>query len=245
MSEMKKDNNNQQGLSGNLKCIWMTSKLVDYKLCDREFDCENCEFDKVFRNLSTKSGKNLEAYYSNNNDLLENVIKKIEDQIFDEKLIYLKNQIILKNLFGNAYYLGINPTLILLLEDINSFKENAANDIKKEQVIFTLEGNWGKREFISPINFLTLGKISVHPNKINQNQWNYIILFNSEQLNNIQLTKGEWLVQKNNAICFLRNQMNSKPIIGESLMDGGEKVQYLYQYLGHQKYLKLVNEVLR
>ncbi|KPJ86750.1 MAG: hypothetical protein AMS18_15280 [Gemmatimonas sp. SG8_17] len=28
-----------------LPCVWMTAGLVAYKLCDREYDCENCPFD--------------------------------------------------------------------------------------------------------------------------------------------------------------------------------------------------------
>lgn len=31
----------------NIKCIWMASDVVSYKLCDKEFDCENCQFNKV------------------------------------------------------------------------------------------------------------------------------------------------------------------------------------------------------
>ena len=27
-----------------LICIWMKSDVVDYKLCDKEFDCDNCWF---------------------------------------------------------------------------------------------------------------------------------------------------------------------------------------------------------
>jgi glycine cleavage system H lipoate-binding protein len=34
-----------------MKCIWMTAGVVDYKLCDLEFDCENCSFDRAFRAL--------------------------------------------------------------------------------------------------------------------------------------------------------------------------------------------------
>ncbi|MDY0082451.1 MAG: hypothetical protein RBR74_04655, partial [Ignavibacteriaceae bacterium] len=51
-----------------LKCIWMTSGVIDYKLCDNNFDCENCPFDKVIRNLSdekdTKLGGIVNAFNS-------------------------------------------------------------------------------------------------------------------------------------------------------------------------------------
>lgn len=34
---------------GELKCIWMEAGLVAYKLCDREYRCEECPFDEVIR----------------------------------------------------------------------------------------------------------------------------------------------------------------------------------------------------
>jgi glycine cleavage system H lipoate-binding protein len=33
-------------------CIWMKAGLVSYKLCDRNYDCENCAFDIVMRQRS-------------------------------------------------------------------------------------------------------------------------------------------------------------------------------------------------
>jgi hypothetical protein len=27
------------------KCIWMLAGVIDYKLCDREYDCEHCLLD--------------------------------------------------------------------------------------------------------------------------------------------------------------------------------------------------------
>lgn len=35
-----------------LKCIWMTAGIVGYKLCEQEFDCENCAFDRAIRGLT-------------------------------------------------------------------------------------------------------------------------------------------------------------------------------------------------
>jgi hypothetical protein len=32
-----------------LKCVWMLAKVIDYKLCDRSYDCEHCVFDQVIR----------------------------------------------------------------------------------------------------------------------------------------------------------------------------------------------------
>ncbi|MCX8010094.1 MAG: hypothetical protein N3A61_02985, partial [Ignavibacteria bacterium] len=32
-----------------LKCIWMESGFIEYKLCDLNFDCENCPLDKAIK----------------------------------------------------------------------------------------------------------------------------------------------------------------------------------------------------
>ena len=146
-------------------------------------------------------------------------------------------------MFGNAYYLGINPILLYLIECVNSIKEFPGNNIKKDHIIFTLEGNWGKKDFISPINFLIIGKISISPNKFNQNKWHSVIIFDENELSNIQLSKDYWTLEKNNIISILKNQLKNKPGIGKSLMDGGQPVEYLYQYIGKHEFLKILNEV--
>lgn len=30
-----------------IKCVWMDAGVVDYKLCDRSYDCEHCPFDEA------------------------------------------------------------------------------------------------------------------------------------------------------------------------------------------------------
>ena len=239
---MKTNNNNLPGASNEMKCIWMTSQQVAYKLCDKNFDCENCEFDKAFRNHSIKMNEQELEQNLAATDLLENVIKRVEREVYDDKLIYIKNQLVIKKLFGNAYYLGINPVILYLIEQVNSIQEFPKNDIKKDQVIFTLHGNWGKKEFISPINFLIIGKISITPGKFNQNKWHSVILFNDYEVENIRLKEEDWTTEKNNILSYLKNQAKNKPGIGHSLMDGGEPVQYLYQYLGKKEFLNLLNE---
>ena len=32
-----------------MKCVWMLGGVVDYKLCDREYDCDQCPFDGAIR----------------------------------------------------------------------------------------------------------------------------------------------------------------------------------------------------
>jgi hypothetical protein len=235
-----KTKNNFQNVSGELKCIWMESGLVKYKLCDKELDCENCEFDKVFRNLSTKmSDKNNSDVQ--NKDLVERLIKRIENENYDDKVLYLKNQLVLKNLFGNAYYIGINPIVLYLLDDFNHIHDFNNNEIRRDQIIFTLEGKWGIKQFISPINFMIIEKINLSQFKLNQ--WYAVILFNESDFQNFRISQEEWNKEKINTLAILKEFVTSKPSIGKSMMDGGEKIKYLHQYVGNKEYLKLLKLV--
>ncbi|MFQ6091746.1 MAG: glycine cleavage system protein H [bacterium] len=42
-------------LEGELKCIWMTAGVVSYKLCNYQYECERCPFDRVLRGGSNAS----------------------------------------------------------------------------------------------------------------------------------------------------------------------------------------------
>lgn len=34
-------------IEANKPCIWMEAGVIDYKICNKGFDCQNCEFDRV------------------------------------------------------------------------------------------------------------------------------------------------------------------------------------------------------
>jgi len=42
----------QAAAPGLIPCVWMQAGVVDYKLCDRSFDCDHCPFDDAFHRHS-------------------------------------------------------------------------------------------------------------------------------------------------------------------------------------------------
>lgn len=45
----------------NQSCWWMLAGVVDYKLCDRNLDCEHCPFDLSLKGGEAKAGSRLET----------------------------------------------------------------------------------------------------------------------------------------------------------------------------------------
>jgi len=226
-----------------MDCIWMSSGLVKYKLCDRNYDCENCEFDKVMMNFSVKlqEAQGIKSSEPLEMDLLDKVIRRIENETFDEKIIYLKNQLVLKNLFGNAYYLGINPVVHYLLDDFSNLYDYNNNEIKRDQIIFTLEGSWGLKRFVSPIDFMIIEKINFSQFRLNK--WYAIILFSGIDSEEKLFSFEEWKRKKQEALTMLRNYKKERPEIGESMMDGGKELRFIHEYIGKNNYLNLLNKV--
>lgn len=35
--------------SNEKECVWMKAKVVNFKLCDRDYDCTDCFFDKAMK----------------------------------------------------------------------------------------------------------------------------------------------------------------------------------------------------
>ena len=40
-------NSREATVAGVMNCVWMDAGIVDYKLCDRDYDCEHCAFDEA------------------------------------------------------------------------------------------------------------------------------------------------------------------------------------------------------
>ncbi|MCB9247743.1 MAG: hypothetical protein H6613_03995 [Ignavibacteriales bacterium] len=88
-----------------LKCVWMTSGVIDYKLCDNNFDCENCPFDKVIRNLSNEKESQVNGIVNDANT----IFNKLQNIKYDNNIIYLKIILLLRR------YVPIRFILALIL----------------------------------------------------------------------------------------------------------------------------------
>jgi glycine cleavage system H lipoate-binding protein len=45
---------NQTVNPGLIPCVWMQAGVVDYRLCDRDYDCEHCPFDEALHTRSSQ-----------------------------------------------------------------------------------------------------------------------------------------------------------------------------------------------
>jgi hypothetical protein len=230
------------GSPGEFNCIWAASNIIDNKLCEKDFDCEDCALDKILRNLfpdgNAESGKNLILDETN---FLEALSAKLENLTNDSRLIYVKNNLVIKHLFANIYYLGINPVTLSLLDNFKSVKENMRKVyFNKGQLIFSAEGDWGHLNFEAPMNFLLLDKLNWTPEDIINRHWIALIVVNQSEILEAQTSTDEWKTEKAKLVKLLIEFRNNCLLINQSLLSKGNKINYLYQLIGGDEYLKLL-----
>ncbi len=232
---------NKFNIYHDLKCIWMASNIVDYKLCDKDFDCENCSFDKVIRNSSFENDSDGKV----KGNILDDVLEKLQDVNYDEKVIYLKNCLIMKRIFANTFYLGLNPMLKPFLDNISSLKEcDLGKYILKGQPVFQFTGEWGTVTLTSPMNFLMYDRMTSPHEDISKSKWMAIIGAIQPEIDASVIGKSRWNEMLYKTFEIIDDMKLNVPAVGSTMLDGGTKIKYLYQFAGKDKYQSILESML-
>jgi glycine cleavage system H protein len=119
---------------GEQNCIWADAGLVSYKLCDRNFECDECPFDQVMRQKSIPASASVSTAKSTSDvtgakvrvkqDSLLDVIRGIFGGPFSVKppsdRMYSHAHVWLKKTAANNYQVGIDHFAAGLLEGVGS-----------------------------------------------------------------------------------------------------------------------------
>ena len=237
--------NNQDEITGSnyhmLKCIWMASGVIEYKLCDKKFDCENCQFDKVIRNFSSDDKHNASSIPT----IINIVLNKLENIKYDEQIIYLKNNLIARQILPNTYYLGISPLLISYLDNVGMMMEfGAGRSISTGQTVMNFFGEWGTVSLSAPMNFSIYDKVNNPADDPMKSKWFAIIGAIQQEITAGTLDRSEWDVLHEKSITIIEDIKSSYPKVGPTMQDGGNQIKYLYQLVGKEKYLEILKSLL-
>jgi hypothetical protein len=240
------NNKNSEPVNYNsMKCIWMSSNTVEYKLCDKNFDCDNCVFDKIMRNINLEeSGSGLEKNNGSEPNIVRRKINLLKSVQYSPGYHYLNNSIILKKLFGKTYYLGLDKSAYLFLDNLKEYKfQSNGSGIKKGNSLLKLWGEWGETQVVSPVNFLIVDKLKHNIGDIKVNSWLSLVDADPEEIRRSELNEEEYsgnLAQLENKLLEIENEFN---YLGDRLNDGGIRLRFLYQVTGNEKYKSFLNSL--
>lgn len=237
MSNANKHNINNYEM---MKCIWMASGIVEYKLCDNQFDCENCQFDKMLRNLSGDA----DTQSSDKLNVADNIMNKLKSIKSDDKILYLKNNFIAKEICPDTFYLGINPVFMSFLDDVNSIAINVnEKNIFAGQKVLEILGGWGTIGLYAPMNFFIYDKFDDASNDYLKSQWFAIIGAVNQEISNVKLPLEKRNDMHQKAVNFIEDIRLLEPIATTTMFDGGTQIKFLHQLIGKKRYIDILNSL--
>lgn len=229
-----------------MKCIWMSSNIIDYKLCDKNFDCDECAFDKIMRNINPEN----KAAGSNKDEFLQQgIIRKKAETLksikYSKEYHYLNNSIVLKKLFGKTYYLGLDRSAYLFLDNMTGYEFlNSGPEVKKGEAILRLRGDWGEMKVLSPVDFFIVDKLNYKVEDIKEKIWLCLIEAEDYEINNSEFAGKEYECILDHLMLKLYEFDNKFSFLGTRMNDGGKEVKFLYQAIGTQKFIELLKSLL-
>jgi hypothetical protein len=228
-----------------LKCIWMSTNNVGDKLCDKNFDCDHCEFDKQMKKSRGPAGVN-EFYLNPDYNLIEEVIQKLNAlKIISYPDNYrFNNYMVLKKFLGETYFIGFNPVLNVLFDNINSTEIfGSGTTYLKGDNLFNVIGDWGSVVIPAPFEFSFESEIL--PIKVStSSKWIGFVKSNEDKISTACLNREQYLKSIDSVCRHLKKYMDKFVTVGTTMYDGGERLKYIYQIIGKENYLKILMIVL-
>jgi len=228
-----------------LKCIWMSSNTIEYKLCDKDFDCDNCDFDKIMRNINPGlTGPDTRDHKDNEPNIVRKKIISLKSIQYSSRYNYLGNSIVLKKLFDKTYYLGLDKPAYLFLDNLREYEfRSAGRGIKKGNSLLKLFGEWGEAHVVSPVNFLLVDKLKHADGGCGINSWLCLVDADPEEIRQSEQSEAEYMLN----LAYLEKKLleieNEFNFLGARINDGGTRVKFLYQVTGIEKYKGFLNSL--
>lgn len=102
---------------GERKCVWMTSGIITYKLCPRNYACEECMFDRVMRN---ESAAMIRRPYVDAALAADLASIDSSAHLIDGSLFYHRNHCWVKVINPEEVIIGINGILARLIYGVKT-----------------------------------------------------------------------------------------------------------------------------
>jgi glycine cleavage system H protein len=233
-----------------MKCVWMASGLISYKLCSFDFICEDCAFDRVMHNAAVSDtvdgpqAPDVSSAGPSSNRL-------------DGSLFYHKNHCWIKVVNPDEVVIGINGIFAKLMYGIRTIVLPKIGDpVIKNQVFAHIMLDKHIVELIMPVNGAITAinaALDKHPQllrtEFSEKGWLVTVKADNLEKELRTLYYGskamEWYRAKDRSIneaihaaCNVNREQ-----IGATMYDGGELVLNASEILSSEQYSMVLDEL--
>jgi hypothetical protein len=230
-----------------MKCIWMSSGVISYKLCGREFNCENCLFHKAMLNtvdIADFDGARTSKESGLQADLLDERINLIESVRFNNAVAYLDNCFVVSRLGENTFIIGFNEVATGILKGESEIHFGKfGKQVNEGEVFFTLSGRWGSKVVKAPVSLIIIDRLNNFTGLNDNYYWIAVTaagsLFEEHRMPLSRLEKQKSAVSE--SLKKIREQFS---LIGGSMHDGGQRLNNLHEIIGLGVYNGIVSNLI-
>lgn len=243
------------------QCVWMTAGVVDYKLCNRNFECDDCPLDVGIRKAAGgRHGTDThgQRHGSKDRGVLEELTRKVEGYLLPNGLFYHRRHAWMRieeggrvrvglddfgqRLVGRVYSIGLPPT---------------GSRVRLGQPVWTIVHRAGETDLCAPVNGVIVevnDKLTQQPSLVNRDSYGSGAAFVlqptglAEDLGNLFYGKQveRWFhaeIEDLHAQLF-RLVSGASPALGQTVQDGGMPIEDLSAAVDPDRLQALIDHFL-
>ncbi len=265
---------NRVNPEGASNCIWVDAGLVSYKLCDRDFECEDCQFDQAMRQESRRTSKNPPGSKSLVNEkesftasstyrdtLMTTVggfLSNCTSSILLGDRLYSKNHVWIKKMGDDYYRIGLDKYMVSLFSDTWSLILPQTGTVSQRGAplswVIIEDGTVIVRSPISAKISKSNFQLRESPSLLNRDPFEAGWICEISEVDRSEVESR--FLDDMAAKTFYDNQFlelekmiisdleHNSDHVGKTMMDGGTKLKNLNDVLGSQKYLAVLKRLL-
>ncbi len=233
---------------GERPCIWMEAGIVEFKLCDQQYDCDHCSFNAIMKNehAAVRTSPPLpEPTVSNNGPFYS-----LQALQWDNNVYYGNRYWFVEPLGPQKALLGLNELALQIIPSLRDIILTEEGHVVKNQVIGWLLTDDGTICLKAPFDAKILKSNPAFlsdAQERNPKVWMFTLSCEHLESELNKLRKGQAAAtllntQRDSIISQMRDELNAMhPAIEETMQDGGQRVDNLEQMLGCKRYLKVIS----
>jgi hypothetical protein len=220
-----------------VKCLWMKCGAVDYKICDKDFECENCDFDKnMLSKLKIKG---------NIQEEIENMFSFGQHAVtFSHPYYHFCGGLMVRYFLADNYYLGIEPFIAKFIDKHSVVKYGTGYDIIKiGDPILKISNGWGVVDVLSPFGFNFVEKLDLSNFFVNNRHWFAVIETERHEILGSAINKKSYYDKLFETKLNLANLLKMSDNVGTTAYDGGTFLENWSDILGKNVYKALLEKL--
>jgi hypothetical protein len=222
---------------GDIMCLWMKYGDVDYKICDKNFECENCNFEKhMLSELKLKGSLQEE---------IENMFSLGEHSVtFAHPYYHFSCGLTARNFLKNNYYIGIEPFIAKFIDERSSLRYGTPDIVvNKGEPILNIFNGWGNVTVKAPFNFCFVEKLEVNSNIPKDLRWFAIIEAERHEILSSSVNRKSYFDKLFDTKLNLINLLRTYESAGVTMYDGGTVLENWSDILGKSTYRTLLEKL--